>query len=806
MQKSNGEGVGQVSDKPIGAGQISDEALLIQKYKPLIDKLIPLQQENRLLEGLNKFSDKIPSRVRNIIKQEVIRLTSLTDASADNSEFAKFPVLKFKHFGIPMRLDKVGKEILDRETKRFLDRYTVGVFESVMNSEHYQSKVRQEQQEKIVKAFSVESQSFKDIDFADDLAIKPNFTVFCAEFDKGRNCPLAALSSSGMIVETKRAPIVEGEHDTLSFTFPDIAGLTSKGTQIAFEMGESRFNRALSVFETQFTLAKGTPRKLVERLSNYVEKMVNQVPLQRDLEIERVMQDLERDRIFSFSPWIPIFVAGDAQKFTPRFQLITPTNAEYNEAFVPARDLPGSAIFQRLMSELIEHQETFLLKGIFTRGEQSFNVAITYRDLCKTNSVKQFIELAAQSGSFKVLQCRLRSVSAAHKALAMDIHDMIANDYPELSSVKHILFCKDVTNWIGDLVVAAPEPFKPFPKSIIDDASEWPLTAVMEQASDRRKEARYVMDSESSIKTGLFTQAPAKLVDLSASGLKLIMSQPQEFEPSQTVKVSIKDLKVSNEVYEVAGYNSSSGILRLKLPNENKASNRSRLKRLFSHNADYFSQRDLSRKQRNFHRFLWELCIRNLPCASVLISNNRFTIDRLKTVYHAENDRDLEPFSVLANEVPLHGFFADKEATKPKSTTLDNMLKHDQRDVHVIHVVKNKDQSIIYVKEHDFLYGKTRLQISAHVAQQNVKACVTHLCAIRCNTAETPLTSKRFAQLSKIDIDMYEKLKIMQSGYTHVLYLSNVADFHNILLKFGIAPAPQASTPLDTSSIAADNT
>ena len=64
---------------------ISDESVILKQYKVLIDKLIPMQQENKLLEGLNKFSGTLPSRVRNIIKEEVIRLTSLTDASADNS-------------------------------------------------------------------------------------------------------------------------------------------------------------------------------------------------------------------------------------------------------------------------------------------------------------------------------------------------------------------------------------------------------------------------------------------------------------------------------------------------------------------------------------------------------------------------------------------------------------------------------------------------------------------------------------------------------------------------------------------------
>ena len=181
-----------------------DDAQIVKQYKKLIQALIPYQQNNKLLEGLNKFSSRIPTKVRNIVKQEVIRLTSLTDASADNSAFATFPVKKFKHFGISMRLDKVGKEILERETVRYFDRYTVGVFESVMDSDFYQNHIKAEQQKKIVESFSVQAQSFDDIDFGEDIAIHPNFTVTSQEFEKNKACTVPSLSLKRIVVQSKR--------------------------------------------------------------------------------------------------------------------------------------------------------------------------------------------------------------------------------------------------------------------------------------------------------------------------------------------------------------------------------------------------------------------------------------------------------------------------------------------------------------------------------------------------------------------------------------------------------------------------
>ncbi|WP_100656382.1 PilZ domain-containing protein [Alteromonas flava] len=773
--------------------QNSDEALVIKQYTALIDKLIPLQQENRLLEGLNKFSGRLNSRVRNIIKNEVIRLTSLTDVSADNSEFANFPVMKFKHFGIPMRLDKVGKDILEQETAKYLDRYTVGVFESVMNSEHYQAKVREDQLAKIADSFSTESQSFEDIDFADDLAIRPNFTVSCPEFDKGKHCPLASLSFTEMVVETKRTPQIDTEESILAFTFPQVAGFTPKAIKLNFELIESHFNKQLSVFESRFRLLEPVPAKLRQRLHSYIKGAVHQFPLQFDLEIERAMQDLERDRILAHSPWLPVFIRTSKDVYSMAYHLVTPVNSEYNGDFDVAKDLPGETILQRLIKELQRFEETFLLKGRFNTKSGAVVVFVTHRELAAHNMIKQFIEQGEQIEDFKILQCRLNPIEDEHKQQAFAIHDLIAHDYPELTQISHVLYCKDVTEWIGELEVAQPEPFKPFPKSIINQDRPSHCDIVMESAADRRAQPRYAMNEAATIKLGFFSQLKATLDDLSENGLKLTLLQPENVEIGDEVKVSVSDLQLTNQKYRVVVFEPETGVLRLCLDEQTVKQEGGRLQRLFSNNAEYFSQRNLAVIQLHTHRFLWELCIRNMPCASVLITNNRFAIDRLKTVYHKQNCYDLKPFNAAMNKVPLHGFFADKESPTPRSELLEKMLKTNLRDVHVVHAIKIKDKQIIYIDLGDFLFGKVRHQLCRFVAEKLAQACVTHISAIRCPTAQTPLTAKRLAQLSKINIEMYEKLIAMQNGYTHVLYLTNVSAFHNVLLRFGINPKKAAA-------------
>jgi hypothetical protein len=123
---------------------------------------------------------------------------------------------------------------------------------------------------------------------------------------------------------------------------------------------------------------------------------------------------------------------------------------------------------------------------------------------------------------------------------------------------------------------------------------------------------------------------------------------------------------------------------------------------------------------------------------------------------------------------------------------LDSLLKTKETDAHVVHALKHKDNKIVYIELEDFLFGKTRRLISDHIEKGTAEACVTHISAITCDRPDTPITSKRLALLSKIDLNAHEKLTSMQKGYTHVLHLANVSCFHNTLLKFGIRPLPEA--------------
>lgn len=772
---------------------ISDEATIIKQHAAVINALIPYQQNNCLLEGLNKLSPRLSTRIRRIIKEEVIRLTALTDTPADNSEFAIFPVSKFKHFGISMRLDRVGKDILQRETSRYADRYTVGVFESVMNSDYYQSHIKREQQQKIVKAFTVESQSFDDLDFGEDLAVRPNFTVSCTQFDKGRNAVIASLSRSTMVLETKRMPSIESEESELTFHFPEIPGLVTNDGKIDYVLDTIRFNRDTHKFETVFTLAPSSPKQVANKLAHYLSGIVNKQPLQRELEIERAMQDLERDRILFYSPWIPIFLGSSDRGIAPEFALLTQANIAANGGFHIIDQLPGGTIFSRLLKELETFGETFLLRGLFQTKNGPLQVAATFRELAAIKMFNQFIEMIMATGNFTILQCRLAPVKQSDVNNALDIHDMVVTDYPELSALTHTLFCRNITKWIGKLAINEPQERKAFPKAIIDQGAEWNIKIIMEDDIDRRSEPRYLMNRSASIKQGLFSSIDGTLNDLSQSGLKITLNTPPAEFKEQTLKVTVPDIKIKNETYQIIAYDAVTGVLRLAIPRAKDNSAAEKVASMVDTNPSYFKQRDVALHQRNIHRFLWEIAARNCPFTAVLTTNHRHILDRLKTVYVSGQGKDMAPFTVIENQAYLHGFFADKKASKPCSPLLEELLRKPKGEAQLVHAVRKKDKRIIYVPKRDYLFGSVRQQMSQRVTEAEIDVFVTHITSLYCDSATTPLTNKRLAQLSKLDVDAYEKLKKAQEAYTHVITLTNLSALHAALLRFGISPVEEAT-------------
>ncbi|AXR08485.1 PilZ domain-containing protein [Salinimonas sediminis] len=770
-----------------------DEKKILKQYHALIRALIPYEQDNRLLEGLNRFSSRIPSNVRKTIRDEVIRLTSLTDAPADNSAFAQFPVFKFKHFGIDMRLDKVGANILKTESSLYQQRYTVGVFESLTNSDFYQAQIKKEQYKKIVDAFTVETQSQNDIQFGDDIAIAPNFAVACGEFDKGRHCTVPALSLTAMVAETKRPPKAEvGQR--YEFALPEIFP-QGKETAIGYRLDKLTFNKDTEKYESHFTLDKDVDDKTRTLLKRYIENNAYQQPLKRELEVERAMQDLERDRFVVNSPWVAIQINQHNGRLQPTSALFTKTNRYHNKGFTALNAFSGKRNFSALTDELAIFNEAFLFTGTIKTRRGEVNIVATHRQLLSSNLFIPVLYLLTKTGKFQCFHCRLAPAPEAAKRIAYATHDIASSQHGEFNSCAHLLFFTDISSRIGPLGLTEACQMGPVHQDLQADPDSWDIQVVMDDDLDRRQETRYEVDKPATVKVSLLSSLQATVLDISARGLRLRMAEPSKGPMQGALKVTVPELRIKNEKYHVIHYCNKRHIVRLRIADKPPQA----FLALVEENPTYFRPRDAAKMARNRHRFMWELSVREHPCASILCVTSRFLLDRIKTLYMSDSSQDLYPFMQENNIAPLHGFFADQGEDKPKSTLLLALLKGQISQTAVVHCARKADNKLVYVAQDDYLYKPIRQQICRHLAEEKVELCVTRVQVHRCTETASPLTKKRLALLSKVDKSLYERLLNLQSAYTHVIYLTNESALHSAIVAARLRPIPEQNKTTNAS-------
>ncbi|MBU2976814.1 PilZ domain-containing protein [Alteromonas sp. C1M14] len=765
----------------------SNERKIIKQYQPLIRALIPYEQHNKLLEGLNKFAGRVPSPVRKIIRDEVIRLTSLTDAPVDNSAFAQFPVFKFSHFGVQMCLDKVGTRILHKESALYQQRYTVGVFETLTSSDFYQEHIKKENYKKVVDAFTVETQSLQDIHFGEDIAITPNFPVSSPEFERGRNCSVSSLGYKTMTLESKR-PAKVGAGDEFNFHFPDVPGLP-KGLTINYVASAMKFNQQTEKYETHFKMAASVGPKMTQIIEKYINLASFQQPLQRQLESERTMQDLERDRILDNSPWVPVFINRTPKGLRPQMALFTKNNETLSGGRQGLNIATRKRLFPRLMTEIHRYKEVYIISGTMSSKQGDYYLTATLRELESSDLLAPVIHIMNKNGSLRCLQCRLAGVEAEDKEKAFSIHDLTLLDYPDLADIDKVIFYKEVSSSLADLVITEKRAIPAVAEDFVDDLNSFAMDIVREEGLDNRVESRFLLDRPGAVKTGLLTAAPVTIKDISVRGLRLVFEQ-QPKKVDKEIKVTIPELKVKNQKYEVVDYNPNTREMRLKLPTK-RDTIASGIGQFVQKNAAYFKNRDLALLQRNTHRFLWELAMRHHPSASILCTTNRYLLNRLKTVYQTSDCDDLYPFSQVDNVAPMHGFFADREAQKPKSELLSAIFSGAVTHTSVFHCVRNSDSKLVFLPEPSFRFGALRNNVKQQLHEHKVTLCVTRIEVSRCASALTPLTKKRLAQLSRIDKPMYDRFNVMQSSYTHVLFLTSESVLHNSIMNASLRPYKQ---------------
>ena len=266
---------------------------------------------------------------------------------------------KFKHFGIDMRLDQLGEDILYKETERYFNKYTVGVLETVTSSEYYQNRLKAENQKKIVEHFRVDAQSLNDISFGEDIAVQHDELVECEYGEKFEQYEVIEVGTSFLKIQNRRIFSIK-KGTSVKVHLEKSSPLALSSTTLHCVAMVSNFNKVSSRHELILEFTDSTVKRVSKEYSKLLNERSIHFPLEKSLESERTTQIIERNILFATSPWIPVFYnKGDDEVCI----LLTERNIRENKNLAAMHELPTARFFNRILEEMKCKDEAYLFQG-----------------------------------------------------------------------------------------------------------------------------------------------------------------------------------------------------------------------------------------------------------------------------------------------------------------------------------------------------------------------------------------------------------------------------------------------------------
>lgn len=745
---------------------------VVLQYEDLIKELIPYACKGQLLENINKFSERIPAKYRQIIKREVERRIRPTKRSADNSGFASYPVRKCKHFGVHMKLDELGEKILMDEVERYNNQYTVGVLEVVMNEKNYHNILKVNQNKKNINTFKVPSKSLKDIDFGSTIAIQADGEDKVLVECEGKliECELITIGQRYFKVRYKSKNVFKNNSRVRVMTHCD--SFLKKSFTIDCTVDRTIFYNTTKLYESSLYFDKGGNNEFDALIKEYINSRKFSHALESELEKERFTQSVERDIVFASSPWVPIFLSDNVSDAKV---LITKQSFKSNYALFNGNITLPRSVIERAVNECVSKSEAFIFMGSVKTKQGAKQIFTTLRDLLSQGLLESFIYRAKQTDSLKVLQVRLKQIDED------ECQDVIeANGFHNFDQqFNRVLFVRDVTNTLSNDVDSEPTSLKAIPKSFAECGKGINFDCLVGRDVDRRKEPRFKLKRNVKIKYGLFSSLEAKVEDISPSGMKVKIrnSLPKDFP--KVVRLSIPSINMHSIVYKVVSINDKT--IRLCVTSKSRLKAHGIVNSLIRLNPDFFNKHNISHHRKLEFRVLWELAARNLPSVSVLCTKDVNPLKRLNVAYSQVVGRDAGLFRGDCDEIYLHGLFADKVIGAPRSRILTAFLSNEIKNALIVHCCFKKRRKVVSLTEEQF-FSENRYQLELSAKSGKTNLFVNDLQCWKVHINHHPIVAEKLYWLSQVDEILHKKIEKSLSRYSHVITSTDVSLLHSGLL------------------------
>ncbi|TDF39782.1 PilZ domain-containing protein [Alteromonadaceae bacterium M269] len=458
----------------------------IEQYSDIIEQLKPVVGEPEFNQVLSQVASALPKPKRFLLKMELMRLAKPCKHAIDLRGHVDGECSPYEYEGITHHLDEVAVEVFERQIRSF-GAYTLGVKETVTNTENNFRVMHQKQQQEDLKKKDAEASETEEppvdlsevfqanqvyfADYAQRSEERMNFSVAVEVFSEMEDALKAMtvdLSVRGLKIKLHKKHLFKTDERIMLFF---------RGLEKEYSLDKSE---AIPYLITHIDRSRDEQRISLKRLFDkptktfdaFLERFIQGNKRRYKLNIDNTVDAIltkgyEQYYIPHFTS-IPVYISQQNGQYVPRYALTNDTNQESIYFWADEQHhlrlgylFPHQRI-EALLKKPEGEQETYIYSFNHIKDGKSYYYSATLEELEANPKIKRaYLAYASRKASWRVYKLQLTDMNPeqCHQPLSLpdSVNDIVRrqNQPPaprlmsRLKDLSHIALLTDITSDIG---------------------------------------------------------------------------------------------------------------------------------------------------------------------------------------------------------------------------------------------------------------------------------------------------------------------------------------------------------------------
>jgi hypothetical protein len=604
----------------------------LQDFKDIIEELKSLISEPDFDAQFKEATADVPKAKQFLIKMELKRLAQPCSRQIDLRGSVQGDPFPFDYAGQLHHLDELAKQIFEQQVEKF-GRYTIGVFEAVMEAENNNRVLHKKDQEQRLAEKNrqqsltpsnnpVKQEATKEKTISEFGAHRVTFTQYGIRHEERMNYSVnvelqfgigkvlkastSDLSISGAKVKIPAAKeVVIGQKVALYLTGLEEEYQLGLKDGIQYEIVGIESADA----SANYIRMKRTFLEDVNSFDDFLESFINSNKRKYKVNLENTLDAII---IKGFEQYylprintLPVFIRQIKGRHLPTMALATENNRVTLGYF---SDENNNLILQQILNEKrLEHirhldkavKETTLFCFTHAKGGKLFFYSATTEELAQDENLKQlFLGFGAGKASWQIFKIQLVNADEKDAYIPLSVPDSASAEIKKLNQpptpkvrgmVKDLQYVVLLTPLDGKQVQAHYQNTYQFDKSQVHALKQFGHPKLKRYLSinietidyvNLRSEDRYLYKSKVEIakssESSDVEHINGTTRDFSTNGLQVVLDQPGNFSKGDILSLSLPELQRITQVhklkelrYELMAISKSKTVMNLRAYDQN---------------------------------------------------------------------------------------------------------------------------------------------------------------------------------------------------------------------------------------------